>query len=593
MAGPIPTIPLPEGETRPLPTPYETRERSPDEFGAGLGRGIVGLAEGLDKAQGRADALASQEAETAFAQEILGLVHGRTDPQTGEVRPGFTALKGHQAVEASATLSEDLGARREEIASGLANDRQRRIFLGRTQADLLGATRAIESHVEQEIVYLQKQGFDTRMEAAVKTAAAVYADPVAREEQLVNMGPWLDLAAEDRGLRGPDAERFKTAERGKVVEAVLQRLLEDEGRAADAKGWLAKHRADLTPDEAFRYGKAVEAADLRGRSRTEADRIWAEAEGDPVKALVSVRAIQDAPWADAVDQRLGRRLQDDRAVRNAADAPREGRLEVDIYQGRGLDRTSPDYQALSDEGKARVESKTFAYQRSLRAEGTAERRAQSDADRDVKAWFNGLPTPGPQGQDRLTLDVDHASELDIASPRARNEIRRLQENERKVAQRGLTPKLTEFESMVARQAQAMFPKDKAKQAKLRASMREWWTEETGEEGKPPDLATVRQKIADALLYGEEAGGVFWSNDMYRFEAERRGLEFKPFGPEKQKYPPNRQQPGDPARATTYQPPGLVPPARQAPAAKVYRRVDPATGEARVWNGSAWVPEGAR
>lgn len=537
MANGIPDIPLPGGQTERLPTPFDKTSITPEQFGSGLGRGLAVAAEGLDRVYAQADATAAQEAETRYSKQILDQVYGTTDPDTGEAKPGFGSLKGHDALAASASLAKQLEDGRNEIASTLANDRQRRIFLGRTQGELLGALRSIESHTSEQVAFLQREGLKTRLEVAAQGAASTVVTPggqtdiIGASRQIDAMREWLEIAAEQQGLKGGDAERFVREGQGGVAKAVLERLLEDpreggRGHSQDAKAFLEANRDILDPKTAAQFAARVGPAEIRDRSLVEADRIWAEAEGDPAKAEAAVRAITETPLRDAVQTRIGQRLEQDRSVRLAADSPREARLETLIYQGFGLDRNSQDYQALSDEGKSRVEAKLNANQR-------ADRSEQRQADNDAWWSFKALPLGGRQGQDQNSISIDQSPLFAGASPAMRNKIRAEQTKARAEWAKDNGVGRDTF----MRQARAIAdqlgwlgseaPGAPSKRANFLRAMTtaydSWLTDpaNAGASVVPPER--VRAIFNEALRYGDLSGSRFnLSKNRYAWEAAKQG-----------------------------------------------------------------------
>jgi hypothetical protein len=253
---PIPTIPLPSATTDPLRVPYDNRRVSPDEFGASIGRGIEQTANAAanalkpvaQRARDEADVLAAQDAETTWGQETLGKLHGTTDPTTGKFQPGFLQSRGKQSLAVSASLLQDLEQSRQQIASGLVNDRQKRLFLGRTQGLLLGFDRTIETHTGEQVTYLLREGTKTNLEMAISSAAgsvitpAGQVDLVGAEYQVDLSRDWLQVAAEQQaGLDGEDAARFVREGQGTIGQAVMGRLLAT-GHAEEARTFLEARR---------------------------------------------------------------------------------------------------------------------------------------------------------------------------------------------------------------------------------------------------------------------------------------------------------------------------------------------------------------
>jgi hypothetical protein len=523
----IPSIPLPSQTTDPLRVPTQQQRISPDQYGAGLGEGLQRLAAGVEKARAEADALAAQEAETRYSREILEKVHGAPDPKTGEFKPGYAGLKGHQALEASSPLAAELAQRREIIASELANDRQRRIFLGRSQAELLGAQRAIESHAGEQVAFLRREGLKTRLEVATQNATAAVATPggqadlLAATAQVVGMREWLEVAAEQQGLRGDDAERFVREGQGGVASAVMQRLLETPGHSASAKAFLEANRA-LLGDRAGQFGAAIakltDAETLGGNARVEIDRLEREHPGDFGAQLAAAHEIADTKLSDETVQRLhARHVQAERAQ---ADVERQriGRLRQQIAATGQLDRSSPDFVLLSDDGKADVVERAQAHRRQQRANSAEDRRAQAQANAIARGeWAN--------------LDVDEKASLDVRNDRRfagadEPTLLGLEAQQKKVR---LAPPVSveAFRGRVKTIARDR-GMDKAAADHFLAVMEGWYFDETERLRRAPTAKEVREQFAEQLLVLDIPRG----RDKPTYQVDEPGL-YRPAAPEDQ------------------------------------------------------------
>jgi hypothetical protein len=528
----VPATPLPEAQTEALPTPYDTRTRSPEEFGAALAHGGEQLATGLEQYQLHADTVAVQEAQTTYNEHVLNKVHGAVDPRTGQFVPGYRQKVGHDAIDATGDVLQDLEAKRTEIAGTLSNGRQQKLFMQRTRRDMIGAQRTVLDHEGQQINFVADQAFKTSIQVAGQTALAAYADPVERQRQIDDMVPWLKIEAERRGLKGTDAGAFVSKWQGAVVEDVLNQILADEqrpDRAADARAYYEQNKGLLPPDKAGHFLKAVQAAGVSDIARTEADRIWDEANGDPAKLAAAARGIKNTTVFDAVDRRLKQRVAEDHAMRVAADSPHEARLETTIYQSGGLDRNANDYQALSDEGKARVEAK---YRASLRADSSEQRQADQEA-----YWtFKGMPLGNQQGQDRVSVDVDHDPRFSAVSPSMRSRIKYEQAQSQAewakdngVGREAFKAKARQVademgwrgsEGLGAATPRARFMRQ------IETAYDSWTQANPGAKTVPPDEAA--KLVSNAVRYGEVPGIVFSSN-KYAWQASQAGeaAKFQP------------------------------------------------------------------
>ena len=517
----IPTIPLERIEgTAPRPTPYDTRRQDPDAFGAGLGEGLVRLAGAVERVTLEADKSAAQAAEATYAQEILGQVHG---PQ------GFRSLQGHNAIQASTEVTEALQKRREELARGLKNERQRALFLERSHPEFLGAVRAVELHTGEQLEGVSRQSFKARMAAAGGAALAVYTDPVERERQLRTAAETVEQEAERLGLDEAGGRAMLETWQRALVKDVLDRLLADTGRAADARAFFKAHEQDLGPLAADYVGK-VEQVTKSDAARREEARIWVESRGDPGAALAAVRGIEDTAVADEAGKRLAQRFREDDAARKASDSQPESRLEIALYQGQGLDRRSRDYQILSEEGKARIEQKAHAAARSGRTDQNRED--------DLLLWeFRALPLAGVQGHDQISLNVDQADLFAQGSPRLRARVKAEQGRIRRLYEANAGADEREFNRRLDALATSLGYRG-SRRAQFLATVRgdrvTWLLDNPDAKTMPAE--EMNRILSEAVTYGE-IPGLLNDQEMMAWQARNKAKA------DRFRVPPDADQPG--------------------------------------------------
>jgi hypothetical protein len=137
-------------------------------------------------------------------------------------------------------------------------------------------------------------------------------------------------------------------------------------------------------------GKKVKAAGIaEGALKSGQDGItpWV----DPGKAQAafeaSIAGEKDPLVVEDARQRFTQALAQNTAARTASDAPYIGAIESDIYRGRGVNRLSDEYKALSPVGQAHVEKTAAAEARSRKVE---TRAAQSERDAEVLGLMEDL-----------------------------------------------------------------------------------------------------------------------------------------------------------------------------------------------------------
>jgi hypothetical protein len=366
----VPRVSAPARQTvlsEPLPSPGIVR---PD-----VSSGMEALARGAGQVADVAGRIAEQkiqEQQRAQLQDAwteLGSV--RADIQsTARQQHGKDALQTDLTSQSEQLLNNAADQIAEKLPPALKDD-----FARIRRQHALGLRDAVNEHVDKEsTAYAVRQyegALDLARNLAIDGAANATTGRAADATQVFEARQSLlnAVGTQTRTWSPEAAAAERNLQLSHLHLAVLDRLT-DQGRGQDAQAYLARFGPEIdgTLRGKSNVDKIVRSAGIKEQGRAEADRIWAESGGDPTKALELARGVQPTELFDEVDRRVKERLSADHAARAAADAPREGRLEVAISQGQGLDRASPDYEKLSDEGKARVEAKALAAQRSLRAE---------------------------------------------------------------------------------------------------------------------------------------------------------------------------------------------------------------------------------
>lgn len=408
---------------------------------------------------------------------------------------------------------------------------------------------------------------------------------VERMANTGNFGGALRLLEASHAIDPTERVHVRTAlEARQQADPVLQAVqLGDVEAMKKAKAELASPDAfpALTQHQRYELQKHVETA-LKGKAldeegRAKVDELLAASGGDTAKAIVAARGITRTDLFDEVDKRLKGRLAEEHALRVANDTPREGRLEVGIYRFGILDRTSADYTGMSDEGRARVESKLLAVQRTRKAEDSQERRQQREIDRYLEAFYDGsLALSGEQGKDQLSIDIDHSDLFADGSPTLREKLKAKQVKRQAEWQKGQGVSRQMFLDQVNDTARSLGyakPKAEAFRAAVVNEYDAYLTAHPDQKVLPP--AETARILGDAILVGDSATstlGHAFSGNQAAFQARMKGDEFHAF--------PAGEQPA-PVRAVLEKLRGT-----QAPPA-------PAPGAKRITNGkqSGWLLPG--
>jgi hypothetical protein len=593
----MPRVPVYEQQVQqaPLPDARVNLRTTPEDFGAGVAQGGEHLAAGLHQA-----ALdEKRKTDTARAMDATATMDSWDDLAIYD--PDKGALNTRKGKDAVGVTDEYMKARADAVAAtraGLANDEQRLAFDRVQERKSQVIFHTLSSHQAHENDLWAKQQTGAVAEtassnAANAAAAGPLADPATSKaldlarQQVVDS---ITAAARPGGaLAGEGDPNDPASPAGRMLRQSLTSLhlgvldrLTDQKRITEAKAYLEAHKGEI---DGVALGKSkvnevLAAGVAADEARREADRIWAEAKGDPAKAGELTRAIKDTTLFDAVDKRIKARVAEDHALDAAADAPRIGRLEVAIDRTGGLDRLSKDYVTLSDEGKARVEAKYLANKRQRRAEGSEERRQQAAIDAQARLDFDTLPLKGEQGKDQLTADIaalfPNVSDVGAAALRLRQK-KAAAEWEK---DQGVTSQQFDQRADAVAQQLGYDPKTTAKQFRtyLRDQRDAWLAENPTRKAPPDDV--VRKMLADAILFGDE-GGWHLTRNRYAWQKLQAGEPFEAF--------PEGEQPANVKAALAKLRGGAPAAAESAPAPTAARPRRTVNGETREWDGKAWVP----
>lgn len=556
---------------------------------------------GLDKAAGAlGDALLKegQRAKETADQAQLMDAYAQLGNARIDIEREVTALKGKDALgqDLPGVARQKLKAKADEITKGLPSGLApsfQRIYL---QADE-GVHRVAADHYARENDAFAdvthgatvQTATSKASDAAVRAAAAPPVEGAGAPPVSVADAPDV-VAARKEVLDAAEAKALRKGWKGTPAEAasraadlstfhlaVLDRLTDAEQGAA-AAAYLERYGSEIDGRERGKSNvdKVVAAAGLKTRGRAEADRLWAAAEGDPAKAVALARGIKDTDLSDEVDRRLKARAAEDHGLQVAADAPREGRLEQGIARYATLDRNSKDYAALSDPGKARIEEKYKAAQRSARATGSEERRQQNETDRYLLALFDGsLPLKGEDGTDQVSIDIDRSDLFATGSPTLREVLKARQKKAQGEWAKDSGVSLQIFTNKISAVSESLGydPKTTAKDflTYMREQRDQWHLDNPTAKAMPREV--LDKMVGDAILYGDE-GGRHFTRNRYAWQNRSKGDPFEAF--------PEGEQP-DKVQ-------GVLRSLRAAPAPKVTRPSRTVDGETRYWDGSTWVKE---
>lgn len=500
----------------------------------------------------------------------LGEIRLQMETEVDEVK-GEAALKKDLYTDYSTRFAEKAMEIRDELPSHLQAE-----FDQHYAAQEGGFHRALRGHIAKQADAYS----DVQHKAELTNAgniAARSAVATIQEGGAVTSNPDLDAQRERvakeadrvnarRGWTGEAADASKrlvlSAYHLGVAEAIIGS--DAPGKAAAAKAYLAKYSNEIDA-EALAKSKVddqIAAASLADKARSEEERIWAEAKGNPVKAGELVRAIKDTPLSDAVDKRLSARIQENDTRRKAAEKDPVARIENDWLTGGTFDpNTDQRFKRLSPEGQNLVLTRWNTYQRTLKSEEHSDRQKQNQADNDALWHFRGgIPYAGKPGEDRLTIDIDSTDDpiIQNASKPMRDRLKKEQEDLRVEHQKNQGMPLTLVQKEAAKLGKAMGWDDaKVKQFQgfIAGSYAEWSGSEDAKGKQVPNRQDVYKMLKSALDYGDSADWLPHGLVKNKYRFEDPSIKTADFA----------TQPGHQKLDETFKPEGDLPPIQKAPA----------------------------
>lgn len=481
-----------------------------------------------EEAQKANDARVTQQtAEFDRAANDL-LLDPTVDDATGKPK-GYKLLNGEDAFSQRDAYAAKVQELQKQYREGLASDTQRELFDKRTTPQVTSYLGEIHGHAGKAAEAAQKTAFKLGQEANLATALNFAGNPELRGAALEGLRRDAEKQAVREGLPPVAAARFADDQAAAANAAVVQRLARDN--PAEARNFFDTVNATAKPDGTGGFGvyvakaeEAIRAGTLKTRANQQSLEILALTSGDSTQALAKAEAIPEVELRDEVVQRVTKHFSEAHAMRVAKDAPLLGRLEQTIYRGGGLSRTSDDYQALSDEGKAIVENKAKAQANTQKALASEERRQQAEEDRRLKALFDSLPT-----EEQVKLDVSTDKRFSTGSETAILVIKGDQKKVSAVVQKGAGVDMQKFVVEATDTAKGVYSSDKKKAEAFVAHMKSQfveWKLQPGNENRNPTPAESYEMMKTALTKGERARSEgFLQPNMYAWEAKQKGVAF--------------------------------------------------------------------
>lgn len=545
----VPVYGGPKVQESSTPTP---QERPGPTGGEDFGRGLQRLGAGLENAARKQ----KEEMDDARVMDAYSQLGGWQNENIFHPEKGALAVRGEDALG----LSDQALAKFDEFAgrlnTSLADDGQRSRFQKILLRERETTFRTLSRHETGEIQNVKEEKYKAALDTATSKAANLYADPEALKQELTMGQGAVILRGQQLGWTGEktraELARFST----RFHLSVLDRMT-DAGEGQLAADYLKAHGEQIDGETRGKSGvdKVVAGLELKTRSAFEAARIQQEAGPQAYDVQMGLAAkVEDPELRDAIVARLDKTRVAQENGRRAAEDQRLGRVYQQIHGNGGhLDKTSKDFQLLSDEAKAKAMDKAF----SIRASRTS-RAGANRVDEIALATFDALNV-----DDQLTInpDVDFPEVSDLGRQKLLGRLKKV----RAARDKGLLPKQQEVKDKVNSAAKRL-GLNKAATERFRGYVLDQWYERLEDDKKPPTSEDLTKIIGEALQYGDADGGSLLSKNKYRFQADG---DFKAFPAEEQRYPGSKDAApaADNAPAATPAAGALKVPSTQKPSKK--------------------------
>lgn len=244
---------------------------TPDAFGAGIGRGMQALANGIAQA-GEAVAMVKDMEDKALVDQRVNQFSDWTRERTYNPETGYLVQQGENAVVGREAFENDVETQRGAIGEGLTPN-QLRLYNEATNARRTQAfDTGIRHAAEQRKVWFDSAS-TARLDTFANDAMAMSEEP---EKLALNLAAGQQEIAQQAAVNGWSAEQTAAAQQtfvsGVNKNIVLKYAIADPLKA---KAWLDTHRDTMTQEHQFQLDQALDAPVLAATAQVEAERIIA------------------------------------------------------------------------------------------------------------------------------------------------------------------------------------------------------------------------------------------------------------------------------------------------------------------------------
>lgn len=544
----VPVINAPRMQQAGLPRYRESLR--PDEGRPGTAVKEIGQAVGvaanyIEKERENADAARAVQEIANFTREADRVMLDPTVDETTGRPVGYKLQQGEDAFGARDAYTKRIQDLVEQHSANLANDRQRAAFRSHAESKVTSYLKEIQAHAGNEAERSQNQAYKIDREVELNHIASFADNPEIRASAIANLRRVALSEAAQRGLKASDQAEWADLAEADANAAAMNSLL-SKGNVKEAEAFYAQVKGKLGAqgNRIERYlaeAKAQVGVEVKASEIVKGSILPGYSWINQEKAMATVEAMPPSAEKDRVRTLVEHHISKlEQLRRNTAD--KKFNQAVSVYELTGT-LESPamaplrawllDPNNASAEYWQRLERGIAAEKRAGKTSDAQERREQMERNRLAMAEFQSLE-PGEQ----VRLDIN-AKFRGFADQTTLFRLERIQNASKRVVEGGGIARESEFRRFVQDEARGN-GLSKENQTVFQMHMGDWRAKYIeGHEGQEPTIKEMREAVRDYLLYGERARkhGFFQLN-MYKFQAERQGVEFVPFPKEEQRYRPS-------------------------------------------------------
>ncbi|CAB5162167.1 hypothetical protein UFOVP152_9 [uncultured Caudovirales phage] len=418
--------PTTQGVAAPSVSPLKVAGEQMQEAGAHLmSAGQTGGAI-VSQLQQQVNATRVQQAVNTLTNKKTAYSYGFTDAN-GVRTPGYTEIKGEAAMHVEGPdgklmpLQQAYGAKLQkdidDLATGLSNDEQRRLFMenaGRTQAQFANETG---SHQAQQMQVWAKGVAQDQVLSAANAIASAPNDPAIWAVQSLNLRQGIDKQLAQAGVMsiGPDGKRNFASDEARTVYDTESKVmtasafekiagsLRDNGQAVAALNFIDAHKDEVSQTDYKRLRGAVLEQASASMAIGVVDQVtakyWSDHSQSPDQEKVD-KALRDQFKNDPVMLRAARsefsaRVSDWSFTHQQQSNDAQQSAMKDIAAGKSIAyiQSQPYWSRMQGGDQLAVinSAQGFADSRTSHATVAGERAAGLNADYVAYAVQSGMP----------------------------------------------------------------------------------------------------------------------------------------------------------------------------------------------------------